>query len=106
MKKYLKEIKAIKDQEVFLCDIPLMTKGGSFIINGIERVVVSQMRRAPGVFFDSEDAKLFSGKVYTAKKLYQKKYAESIYAAYSLLSQLRECPDIIINAMEKGFQTK
>ena len=62
-----KEIKAIKDQEVFLCDIPLMTKGGSFIINGIERVVVSQMRRAPGVFFDSEDAKLFSGKVYTAK---------------------------------------
>ena len=62
-----KEIKAIKDQEVFLCDIPLMTKGGSFIINGIERVIVSQMRRAPGVFFDSEDAKLFSGKIYTAK---------------------------------------
>ncbi len=48
----------------------------------------------------------YQGKVYTAKKLYQKKYAESIYAAYSLLSQLRECPDIIINAMEKGFQTK
>ena len=48
----------------------------------------------------------YQSKVYTAKKLYQKGYAESIYAAYSLLSQLRECPEIIINAIEKGFQTK
>ncbi|MDR1494974.1 MAG: DNA-directed RNA polymerase subunit beta, partial [Rickettsiales bacterium] len=62
-----KEIKAIKEQEVFLCDFPLMTKTGSFVINGIERVVVSQMRRAPGVFFDSEDSKMFSGKSYSAK---------------------------------------
>ena len=62
-----KEIKAIKEQEVFLCDIPLMTDTGSFVVNGIERVVVSQMRRAPGVFFDSEEAKMFSGINYTAK---------------------------------------
>ena len=62
-----KEIKAIKEQEVFFCDIPLMTNTGSFVINGIERVVVSQMRRAPGVFFDSEDSKLFTGNSYTAK---------------------------------------
>jgi DNA-directed RNA polymerase subunit beta len=62
-----KEIKAIKEQEVFLCDIPLMTDTGSFVINGIERVVVSQMRRAPGVFFGSEEAKMFSGIGYTAK---------------------------------------
>ena len=62
-----KEVKAIKEQEVFLCDMPLMTPNGTFIINGIERVVVSQMRRAPGVFFDSEDSKMFSGKSYTAK---------------------------------------
>ena len=62
-----KEIKAIKEQEVFLCDMPLMTSNGTFIINGIERVVVSQMRRAPGVFFDSEDSKMFAGKSYTAK---------------------------------------
>ena len=62
-----KEIKAIKEQEVFLCDMPLMTNNGTFIINGMERVVVSQMRRAPGVFFDSEDSKMFSGKSYTAK---------------------------------------
>lgn len=62
-----KNIRAIKEQEVFLCDVPLMTKGGSFVINGVERVVVSQMRRAPGIFFDSEESKLFNGKNYTAK---------------------------------------
>lgn len=62
-----REIKAIKEQEVFLCDVPLMTAMGSFVINGIERVVVSQMRRAPGVFFDSEDSKMFAGKNYLAK---------------------------------------
>lgn len=62
-----KEIKAIKEQEVFLCDMPLMTQTGSFVINGIERVVVSQMRRAPGVFFDSEESKIYSGKNYTAR---------------------------------------
>jgi DNA-directed RNA polymerase subunit beta len=62
-----KEIKAIKEQEVFLSDIPLMTATGSFVINGIERVVVSQMKRSPGVFFDSEEAKMFTGKNYTAK---------------------------------------
>lgn len=62
-----KDIKVIKEQEVFLCDLPIMTKQGSFVINGIERVVVSQMRRAPGVFFDSEKSKIYSGKNYTAK---------------------------------------
>lgn len=62
-----KDIKVIKEQEVFLCDLPIMTKQGSFVINGIERVVVSQMRRAPGVFFDSEKSKISSGKNYTAK---------------------------------------
>ncbi|MDR0571996.1 MAG: DNA-directed RNA polymerase subunit beta [Rickettsiales bacterium] len=62
-----REIKAIKEQEVFLCDIPLMTETGSFVINGIERVVVSQMRRTLGVFFDSEEAKMFTGIGYTAK---------------------------------------
>ena len=51
----IREVKTIKEQEVYLCDIPLMTDSGSFIINGAERVVVSQMRRAPGVFFDSEN---------------------------------------------------
>jgi len=63
----IKEIKSIKEQEVYLCDVPLMTENGSFIINGAERVIVSQMRRAPGVFFDSENSKPSGSKIYTAK---------------------------------------
>lgn len=62
-----KSIKSIKEQEVYLCDIPMMTDGGSFIINGAERVIVSQMRRAPGVFFDSEIIKATNSKSYSAK---------------------------------------
>lgn len=63
----LREIKSVKEQEVYLCEIPLMTDSGSFIVNGAERVIVSQMRRAPGVFFDSENAKISGSKAYTAK---------------------------------------
>ena len=63
----IKEIKSIKEQEVYFCEIPLMTESGSFIFNGAERVIVSQMRRAPGVFFDSENAKVSGTKSYTAK---------------------------------------
>jgi DNA-directed RNA polymerase subunit beta len=62
-----REIKVIKEQEVYLCDMPMMTKNGSFIINGAERVIVSQMRRAPGIFFDSEDIKTMHKKSYKAK---------------------------------------
>ncbi len=49
-----KVIKAIKEQDVYLGEIPLMTRNGTFIINGTERVVVSQLHRSPGVFFSSE----------------------------------------------------
>ncbi|NBX52454.1 MAG: DNA-directed RNA polymerase subunit beta [Proteobacteria bacterium] len=63
----VKEIRSIKEQEVYLCEVPLMTDSGSFIFNGAERVIVSQMRRAPGVFFDSENAKISGSKSYTAK---------------------------------------
>lgn len=62
-----KSIKIIKEQEVFLCDMPLMTDNGSFIFSGIERVIISQMRRAPGVFFDLEDSKISNTKIYTAR---------------------------------------
>ncbi len=55
-----REIKGIKEQEVYMGDIPLMTKNGTFIINGTERVVVSQMHRSPGVFFYHDDGKLHS----------------------------------------------
>jgi len=56
----LDKIKEIKEQEVFMGDIPLMTDKGSFVINGTERVVVSQLHRSPGVFFDHDRGKTHS----------------------------------------------
>ena len=56
-------VKEIKEQEVFLCELPLMTENGTFIINGAERVVVSQLHRSPGlVFEEDEERSLQSGK--------------------------------------------
>ena len=52
-----KVIRDIKEQEVYLSDLPLMTDSASFIINGTERVVVSQLHRSPGVFFDHDGGK-------------------------------------------------
>ena len=47
-------VKDIKEQEVYMGEIPLMTDNGTFVINGTERVIVSQLHRSPGVFFDSD----------------------------------------------------
>ncbi|RPG51216.1 MAG: DNA-directed RNA polymerase subunit beta [Gammaproteobacteria bacterium TMED1] len=55
-----KAIKDIKEQEVYMGEIPLMTSNGTFVINGIERVVVSQLHRSPGVFFDHDKGKTHS----------------------------------------------
>ena len=64
-----KAIKDIREQEVYLGEIPLMTDNGTFIINGTERVIVSQLHRAPGVVFDHDKGKTHSsGKLlYTAR---------------------------------------
>lgn len=65
----VQNIRDIKEQEIYFGTIPLMTKRGTFIINGTERVVVSQLHRSPGVFFDHDKGKTHSsGKViYTAR---------------------------------------
>ncbi|MGH8693672.1 MAG: DNA-directed RNA polymerase subunit beta, partial [Burkholderiales bacterium] len=55
-----KPIKDVKEQEVYLGELPLMTDNGTFIINGTERVVVSQLHRSPGVFFDHDKGKTHS----------------------------------------------
>ena len=52
-----KRVKAIKEQEVYMGDIPLMTGNGTFIINGIQKVIVSQLHRSPGVFYGYEENK-------------------------------------------------
>src|SRR5216110_2648779 len=59
-----KTIRDIKEQEVFYGDIPLMTENGTFVINGTERVIVSQLHRSPGVFFESANNRTyFLGKI-------------------------------------------
>ena len=55
-----KSIKDIKEQEVYMGEIPLMTGNGTFVINGTERVIVSQLHRSPGVFFDHDKGKTHS----------------------------------------------
>ena len=55
-----KAIKYVKEQEVYLGEIPLMTDNGTFIVNGTERVIVSQLHRSPGVFFDHDRGKTHS----------------------------------------------
>jgi DNA-directed RNA polymerase subunit beta len=53
----LRSIRDIKEQDVYMVDMPLMTRNGTFIVNGTERVIVSQMHRSPGVFFDHDGGK-------------------------------------------------
>ena len=55
-----RSVKDIKEQDVFMGDMPLMTPNGTFVVNGTERVIVSQMHRSPGVFFDHDRGKTHS----------------------------------------------
>ncbi len=65
-----KSIKDIKEQDVYMGDMPLMTMNGTFIVNGTERVIVSQMHRSPGVFFDHDKGKSHSsGKLLFAARV-------------------------------------
>src|SRR5699024_8343148 len=67
VKLYNKEKDEIKDHEIFMGDLPLMTDTGSFVINGAERVIVSQLVRSPGIYYtiahDKVGKKLFSSQV-------------------------------------------
>ena len=65
-----RSVKDIKEQDVYMGDIPLMTNKGTFIVNGTERVIVSQMHRSPGVFFDHDKGKTHSsGKLLFAARI-------------------------------------
>ncbi len=65
-----KSVKDIKEQEVYMGEMPLMTSNGTFIVNGTERVIVSQMHRSPGVFFDHDKGKSHSsGKLLFAARI-------------------------------------
>src|SRR3954466_9810749 len=76
-----KTIRDIKEQEVYFGDIPLMTDNGTFIINGTERVIVSQLHRSPGAFFPSEDKTLYIAQIIP----YRGSWVEFEYDAKNLL---------------------
>ena len=64
-----RDIRAVKEQDVYFGELPLMTERGTFIINGTERVIVSQLHRSPGVYFDNDQSKslIGGGLSYTAR---------------------------------------
>ncbi|MBU6472517.1 MAG: DNA-directed RNA polymerase subunit beta, partial [Alphaproteobacteria bacterium] len=65
-----KSVKDIKEQDVYMGDIPFMTENGTFVVNGTERVIVSQMHRSPGAFFDHDKGKTHSsGKLLFAARV-------------------------------------
>jgi len=65
-----KQISNIKEQEIYFGEIPLMTENGTFIVNGTERVIVSQLHRSPGIFFDHDKGKtLTSGKLIYSSRI-------------------------------------
>src|SRR3990172_821136 len=65
-----RSVKDVKEQDVYMGDIPFMTQNGTFVINGTERVIVSQMHRSPGVFFDHDRGKTHaSGKLLFAARI-------------------------------------
>ena len=72
-----KSIKDVKEQDVYMGDMPLMTLNGTFVINGTERVIVSQMHRSPGVFFDHDRGKTHaSGKLLFAERIHQRRHRQ------------------------------
>jgi DNA-directed RNA polymerase subunit beta len=66
-----KALKGIKEQEVIFGDVPLMTNKGIFVINGTKRVVVSQLHRSPGVFYNHSEEKNLNQIIHTRLKLYR-----------------------------------
>jgi len=84
---------SVKEQEIFLTDVPLMTDHGTFIINGIERVIVPQLARSFGIFFTLNDAKgknLFGAKVIPARGAWIEIESESDGAIYIKIDKKRK----------------
>ena len=84
-----KSIRDIKEQDVYMGDMPLMTANGTFIVNGTERVIVSQMHRSPGVFFDHDKGKTHaSGKYLFAARIipYRGSWLDFEYDAKDILN--------------------
>ncbi|MDI3481019.1 MAG: DNA-directed polymerase subunit beta [Tepidanaerobacteraceae bacterium] len=91
-----KETGEVKEQEVFMGDFPLMTENGTFIINGAERVIVSQLVRSPGVYFDRQRDKngrdLFSGTIIPNRGAWLELETDSNEVIYVRVDRTRKVP--------------
>jgi len=107
-----KVVKDIREQDVYMGEIPLMTKTGAFVINGIERVIVSQLHRSPGVFFEHDKGKTHSsGKLlYSARVIpYRGSWLDFEFdpkdLVYCRIDRRRKIPaTILLRAL--GYETK
>ncbi|WP_286904001.1 DNA-directed RNA polymerase subunit beta [Clostridium sp. UBA1652] len=103
-----KETGEIKEQEVFMGDFPLMTEQGTFVINGAERVIVSQLVRSPGVYYnvsrDKSGKKLFSSTVIPNRGAWLEYETDSNDVIYVRIDKTRKLP-ITILARAMGFGT-
>ncbi len=102
-----KETGEVKEQEVFMGDFPLMTENGTFIINGAERVIVSQLVRSPGVYFDSHRDKngreLFSGTVIPNRGAWLEMEMDSNDVLYVRIDRTRKLPiTVLLRALGYG----
>ena len=102
-----KILNTVKEQEIFMADFPLMTVHGTFIINGVERVVVPQLARSFGVFFDSEESKgkrYFGAKIIPARGVWIELGSEADGGMYVRIDKKRKF-SIIALLRVLGFST-
>jgi DNA-directed RNA polymerase subunit beta len=107
-----KSIKDIKEQEVYMGELPLMTENGTFVINGTERVIVSQLHRSPGVFFDHDKGKthssgklLFSARVIPYRGSWLDFEFDAKDALYVRIDRRRKLPaTVLLRAL--GYETE
>ena len=104
---YNRELDELKEQEIFMGDFPLMTETGTFIINGAERVIVSQLVRSPGIYYASEfdkvGKKLFSSTVIPNRGAWLEYETDSNDVFYVRVDRTRKVPvSVLIRAMGVG----
>ena len=104
---YNKETEEIKEQEIFMGDFPIMTETGTFIINGAERVIVSQLVRSPGIYYDIEydkvGKKLFTATVIPNRGAWLEYETDSNDVFYVRVDRTRKVPiTVLIRAFEIG----
>ncbi len=109
-----KPIRDIKEQEIYFGEIPLMTENGTFIVNGTERVIVSQLHRSPGIFFDHDKGKtvasgklIYSARVIPIRGSWLDLEFDSKDLLYVRIDRRRKMPiTILLKAMGKDISTE